>query len=80
MDRLEYWSALMSGLCSMAAVLTVGTPAIMHYGEATNTEWRTGVVLAVCAGVFFVTSIITAVVNGVRSRGKHRNGDSIKEE
>lgn len=80
MDRLEYWTAVMSGLCSMAAVMTVGVPAIMHYGQATHTEWRTGVILAVCAGVFFATSITTAVVNGVRSRGKDRDGDSIKEE
>ena len=80
MDRLEYWSAVASGLCSMAAVLTVGAPAIMHYGQATTTEWHTGVTLAVCAGVFFATSITITVVSGIRRRGEGKSGNSFKEE
>lgn len=80
MDRLEYWSAAAAALCSIGAMLTVGTPAIMHYNVVTGTEWRTGIFLAVAAAVFFTTSVTTAIVGGVRRRGKTRNGDSIKEE
>lgn len=81
MDRLECWSAVAAGLCSLAAMVTVGVPAYMHYNQVDPGEWRTAVVLIICAGAFFATSLATGIVNGVRHRREDRqNGVEIKEE
>ena len=72
MDRLERWSAIAAALCSAIATLCLGIPAYMNYGRVTSNDWHASLALFVCAATFFATSVITAVVGGVRRRRENR--------